>query len=101
LWANDARLVDQVHGTSDELVKGLHGHGDLPLLVLGHRHDLAIGLGVSTESGEEVAHPAFCREKAVLEAKALGVIGVAGVVQVLQGLAAPPGVSDLPAPGTP
>jgi len=90
-------LVDQVEGAGEEPVEGLHGHLDLPALGQGHLDRLAAGLGVGPQGSQEVAQAAFCGEEAILEAKALGVIGVAGVVQVLQGLAARPGVSDLPA----
>jgi hypothetical protein len=97
LGAEQTGVTNQVHRTNQQLVQALDGHFDAVLLVQLHRQRVPCSVGVATEGGEEVAQPTFGGVDAVGEAKAAGIVGIARIVQVAQGLGPGPAVADLPA----
>jgi len=62
-----------------------------------HDHGLPVLLRMASKGGQKVTDSPFAGQDALLEAKATGVVAIAWVPQVAQGLAARPMVADMPA----
>jgi len=76
-WAEEPILLDQGYGLCDQLIEALEG--DLDALIGIHDDLLAFDLRILAEGREKVAEAPFRGEYTRLEAKALGIIGVAGI----------------------
>jgi hypothetical protein len=97
LWTEQPSLVHQRHDAGQELVEVLDGHGGGRFFVDAHHHCLAAVVGMAAQSGQVVTHAALGGIETVLKAKALGIVGVARVGQVLQNIGPAPTLVDLPA----
>jgi hypothetical protein len=89
-------IPEQVNRTGEKIVEVLYGNVNGPRLIHRYRYHLAVRIRVLTDGGQEVAHPALCRKVAVAKAKALYIIRVAWISEILQRCAPLPAVDKLP-----
>ena len=93
VWAEQAGRADQLDGLNNQVVEVLPA--DLELGGLVHR-DLG-PFGMLPQRREEMAHAAFGRKDPRRETKAFGIVSIAFLRQVLEGLGPRPTIGQLPA----
>jgi hypothetical protein len=79
---------------NNQLIECLHDHLDRPILGL-DQDEFTQGVSMRSDCGEEVAYCPFSGEH-IFETKALGVVSIAGFLDVAQGLSTVPAVDNLP-----
>jgi hypothetical protein len=89
-------IEDQVNSSGEEVVEVLHGYVDRALLIYGHRYGLAVRSRVVAEGGQKVAHPALRWIVPIEKAKAVRIVRIAGVLQILECCTPLPTVDHLP-----
>jgi len=96
LGTEQTGFADEGHGADEELVEVLDGYLGRIFLAQVDNYCVTADFGVAPQSSEEMTHAALGGTDAIFEAKALRVVGVARVRQVVQGLGSIPTIDYLP-----
>jgi len=96
LGTEQTGFVNQVDGASQELIQVLDSDLDRALLIRFHGHQVAVGVRMTPQGGEEVTQAPFRGIDTIKKAETFRTVSIALFGQVAQGFSPAPTVGDLP-----